>query len=94
MAADLESTNWVPSWFTVSIKTGSLVLHLDYPSCFDAEVFAEDIGVNIPQQKEEKLPEAPQKHENGEKKTENGEKKTELLDETTGKPFSWPILCI
>jgi hypothetical protein len=73
-AARLESKNWVPSWFTVGIKTGSLVLHLDYPSCFDAEVFADDIGISLKEKE-------PVKEENTE---------TNFLDETMGSSLFFP----
>eukprot|EP01127_Copromyxa_protea_P017789 TRINITY_DN5472_c0_g1_i1.p1 TRINITY_DN5472_c0_g1~~TRINITY_DN5472_c0_g1_i1.p1 ORF type:complete len:677 (+),score=113.92 TRINITY_DN5472_c0_g1_i1:305-2032(+) len=46
LAASIETKNWVPSWFKVSINSGSLVLHLDNPSCFDAEVLAEDLKIS------------------------------------------------
>lgn len=86
LASGLESKNWVPSWFTVSVKTGSLVLHLDYPSCFDAEVFAEDLGISI------STPEEKRREET--ECDEDKEKSDAVFDETTGSCISLVILTL
>lgn len=36
----------VSSWFSADCKLGSLCLHLEYPSCFVAEIYAADLGLD------------------------------------------------
>eukprot|EP00026_Physarum_polycephalum_P001769 Phypoly_transcript_01771.p1 GENE.Phypoly_transcript_01771~~Phypoly_transcript_01771.p1 ORF type:complete len:891 (+),score=135.94 Phypoly_transcript_01771:81-2753(+) len=43
----------VPNWFSVDTKTGSLTVHLDYPQCFNAEVYAGDVFEDLPPGEEE-----------------------------------------
>eukprot|EP00899_Mesostigma_viride_P015041 jgi/Mesvir1/23538/Mv18239-RA.1 len=35
----------VPSWFTADTSLGTLSLHLEFPQCFAAEVYAQDVGI-------------------------------------------------
>lgn len=43
----------LPTWFTVDTKTGSIAVHLDFPQCFSAEVYAGDAGMDAPPEDEE-----------------------------------------
>jgi len=39
----------VPNWFAIDTKVGSITIHLDYPNCFNAELYAVDAGLeNVP----------------------------------------------
>eukprot|EP01114_Cavostelium_apophysatum_P015662 TRINITY_DN4316_c0_g1_i5.p1 TRINITY_DN4316_c0_g1~~TRINITY_DN4316_c0_g1_i5.p1 ORF type:complete len:747 (-),score=186.41 TRINITY_DN4316_c0_g1_i5:132-2372(-) len=35
----------VSNWFTLDTTTGSLTVHLEYPQCYSAEVYATDMGI-------------------------------------------------
>ena len=39
---DLKS---IPNWFTIDLKTGSLCVHMTYPTCFSATVEAGSAGI-------------------------------------------------
>jgi hypothetical protein len=43
----------LPNWFSVDTKTGSIAVHLDFPQCFSAEVYAGDAGLEVPVEDEE-----------------------------------------
>ncbi|CAN0897573.1 WD repeat-containing protein 48 [Linum grandiflorum] len=35
----------VPSWFNVDSRLGCLAVHLDYPQCFSAEMYSQDLSI-------------------------------------------------
>lgn len=44
-ALDVQTS--IPNWYSVDTRTGALTLHLDFPQCFSAEVYASDAGLEV-----------------------------------------------
>ncbi|ESO12909.1 hypothetical protein HELRODRAFT_184854 [Helobdella robusta] len=44
---------FIPNWFTVDLKIGLLMLHLDEADCFQAWVSAADVGLELPDEASE-----------------------------------------
>ena len=45
---------WVPNWFQVDTKLGSVTVRLEYPDCLNAESYAEDVGL-VEREKDERV---------------------------------------
>ncbi len=43
----LDVQTSIPNWYSVDTRTGALTLHLDFPQCFSAEVYASDAGLAV-----------------------------------------------
>jgi WD repeat-containing protein 48 len=44
---ELDVQTSIPNWYSVDTRTGALTLHLDFPQCFSAEVYASDAGLAV-----------------------------------------------